>query len=217
MSKAWVRRSGLLAVACGILSACSTTPLPPGPVPPEPSRPVPSVAAKDTLYICPGMTVSNAPKADAKRKIIGYVPWVRVEGVPLMLNPAAGSCLSSGFGMRSGRMHRGLDFHAGMGSPVVAGADGIVLEALFRNDFGNMLVVDHGHGVYTRYCHLQAFADDVAAGKRVKAGEVIGYMGNTANPPVAVHLHYEMLTGIYNTPKKSFGLTAVDPFAQPPA
>ncbi|HVZ29236.1 MAG TPA: M23 family metallopeptidase, partial [Asticcacaulis sp.] len=72
-------------------------------------------------------------------------------------------------------------------------------------------------GVYTRYCHLKAFADGVAAGTHVTAGEVIGFMGNTANPPVAVHLHYEMLTGDYDTPKKSFGLTAVDPFAQPPA
>lgn len=163
------------------------------------------------------MTVSNAPEADGKRQIVGYVPWVRLEGVPLMLDPAPGSCLSSGFGMREGRMHRGLDFHAGMGSPIVAAADGVVLEAVFRNDFGNMLVVDHGHGVYTRYCHLKAFADGVAAGTHVTAGEVIGFMGNTANPPVAVHLHYEMLTGDYDTPKKSFGLTAVDPFAQPPA
>jgi murein DD-endopeptidase MepM/ murein hydrolase activator NlpD len=163
------------------------------------------------------MTVSNSPAADASRKVIAYTPQVRLNGVALILNPAPGACLSSGFGMRSGRMHSGVDYHAAMGTPIIAAADGIILEAVFRNDFGNMLIVDHGHGVYTRYCHMKAFADDMAPGARVKAGEVIGYMGNTANPPVAVHLHYEMLTGTYDTPKKSFGLTAVDPFAQPPA
>lgn len=216
MRKSWIRQGGLLIGLSAILTACSTPAPSPIPISPTPKPTLP-VAAAPTLYVCPGMTVSNAPEADDKRKIVGYLPWVRVDGVALMLNPAPGACLSSGFGPRNGRPHKGLDFHATMGAPIVAGGDGVVLEAVFRNDFGNMLVVDHGHGVYTRYCHLQAFADNLVAGTRVKAGEVIGYMGNTANPPVAVHLHYEMLTGTYDTPKKSFGLTALDPLAQPPA
>ena len=76
-----------------------------------------------------------------------------------------------------------------------------------------MLLIAHGEGVFTRYAHLSSFAPGVVAGARVASGQQIGLMGNTASYAIPIHLHYEILTGDYDTPSASFGLTPVSPFA----
>ncbi len=170
------------------------------------------VAFEPTLHVCPGMSVSNAPPADASRRVQRFARIVSVEGVRLAVNPTIGTCLSSSFGPRGRGIHKGLDFHAAAGGPILAAASGVVVERKYRDDYGNMLLIDHGHGVYTRYAHLSSFVEDVIVGAHVEAGQRIGLMGNTASYAIPIHLHYELLLGDYNNPRGSFGLTPRSPF-----
>jgi murein DD-endopeptidase MepM/ murein hydrolase activator NlpD len=167
----------------------------------------------DALVLCPRMTVSNAPAADANRLVRNFTERVTIQGVALAVNPTNGACLSSGFGARGSGMHKGIDLHSADGGPIYAAAAGIVIEKKYRDDYGNMLLIDHGNGVYTRYAHLSSFADEVNVGARVTAGQQIGMMGNTASYRIPVHLHYEVLLGDYANPRASFGLTPHSPFA----
>lgn len=169
------------------------------------------------LSLCPGLSVSNAPPADAARALSNYAPIVNVNGVALAVNPTLGACLSSGFGPRGARTHRGVDYHSQVGGPVMAAASGAIVEMLYRDDFGNMLLIDHGAGVFTRYAHLATFQQGLTVGSRVSAGDRIGLMGNTASYPLPIHLHYEVLRGDYANPRRSFGLEAASPFAFPAA
>jgi murein DD-endopeptidase MepM/ murein hydrolase activator NlpD len=104
--------------------------------------------------------------------------------------------LSAGFGERedpfngSDEFHTGLDISADKGRPVYATAAGKVESAAYSGAYGNMLVVDHGFGLMTRYAHLSGFA--VKVGQRVQRGTVVGYVGATGRATGA-HLHYEVL------------------------
>jgi murein DD-endopeptidase MepM/ murein hydrolase activator NlpD len=173
------------------------------------------IAFEQKLALCPGMTISNAPDKDAAGDVANFAALVEANGLPLAVNPTHGACLSSGFGPRGARTHRGVDYHSATGGPILAAAPGTIIELKYRDDYGNMLLIDHGHGVYTRYAHLSAFQKGLAVGSKVEAGDQIGLMGNTAGYPLPIHLHYEVLTGDYNTPKASFGLEARDPFDFP--
>lgn len=108
--------------------------------------------------------------------------------------PAAG-WLSSGFGGRTDpfngddSFHPGIDISADYGSPVYATADGRVESAAYSGNYGNLVVIDHGFGITTRYGHLSRFA--VRAGQTVKRGDLIGYVGSTGRSTSA-HLHYEV-------------------------
>lgn len=165
-----------------------------------------------SLSVCPDMTVTNAPAVDSSRLVKAFAPEINVDGVHLALDPTPGACLSSGFGERGGRPHLGIDFSSPHGGEIHAGGDGVIREMKYRDDYGNMVLIDHGGGVYTRYAHLASFQKGLAVGRRVHQGDLIGLMGNTAGYPVPVHLHYEILTGDYDTPKASFGLTPHNPF-----
>jgi murein DD-endopeptidase MepM/ murein hydrolase activator NlpD len=87
--------------------------------------------------------------------------------------------------------HQGLDISLEKGSPVFATADGTVESAAYNGDYGNLIVLEHGFGLTTRYGHLSGFA--VKAGQPVKRGDVIGYVGATGRA-TGPHLHYEILT-----------------------
>jgi murein DD-endopeptidase MepM/ murein hydrolase activator NlpD len=167
---------------------------------------VASKAFETALSLCPGMEIHNAPAADASRRVLHYAQTVNVQGVKLAVDPTHGTCLSSGFGLRGSEMHKGIDFYDRLGGQILAGADGKVIEMKYRDDYGNMVLLDHGHGVYTRYAHMSAFAKGLAVGSQVQAGQMLGLMGNTASYPIPIHLHYELLLGDYNNPKQSFGL-----------
>lgn len=168
------------------------------------------------LELCPRMTVSNAPQS-ADGFVSAFKPLVTVKGVRVATFPTPGACMSSGFGPRSDRLHKGVDYHADIGVPVLSGGEGTVLEMKYRDDYGNMLLIDHGGGVYTRYAHLASFAKGLTPGVSVKAGEQLGLMGNSASYAIPMHLHYELLVGDYANPKGSFGLEAVDPLSFPTA
>ena len=104
--------------------------------------------------------------------------------------------LSSRFGYRadpftgSQGLHPGLDISTDKGRPVVATADGVVESAGWNGNYGNLLVIDHGFGVKTRYGHLASFV--AKAGSRVQRGDLVGYVGATGRTTGA-HLHYEIL------------------------
>jgi murein DD-endopeptidase MepM/ murein hydrolase activator NlpD len=103
--------------------------------------------------------------------------------------------LSSAYGNRrdpfsgDASFHPGLDISAGHGQPVVATADGTVTTAANSGNYGNLVVIDHGFGLGTRYGHLSRFA--VMQGQRVSRGDVIGYVGSTGRS-TSSHLHYEV-------------------------
>lgn len=168
------------------------------------------------LELCPRMSVSNAP-ANADGVVSAFKPIVDVKGVRVATFPTPGACMSSGFGTRSSRLHKGLDYHADIGVPVLAGGDGTIIEMKYRDDYGNMILIDHGGGVYTRYAHLASFVKGVTPGASVKAGDQLGLMGNSASYAIPMHLHYELLLGDYANPKGSFGLQPADPLSFPAA
>ena len=88
------------------------------------------------------------------------------------------------------RPHYGVDLAAPRGTPVVAAANGVVTVAGQEGGYGNLVIINHGHGITTRYGHLNRFASNLHAGSIVKQGQVIAYVGSTglASGP---HLHYE--------------------------
>jgi murein DD-endopeptidase MepM/ murein hydrolase activator NlpD len=109
--------------------------------------------------------------------------------------PATG-WLSSTFGRRTDPFtgapgyHEGIDISADTGEPVRATADGTVLTARYNGNLGNMVLLDHGFGIGTRYGHLSRLA--VREGQAVRKGDTIGYVGSTGRS-TSPHLHYELL------------------------
>ncbi|MFS8666241.1 MAG: peptidoglycan DD-metalloendopeptidase family protein, partial [Limnochordales bacterium] len=97
--------------------------------------------------------------------------------------------ISSRFGPRWGRMHQGLDIAVPTGTPVRAAAAGTVTYAGAMGGYGNIVTIDHGNRVETRYAHNSRIV--VRVGQRVKRGEVIAYSGNTGNS-TGPHLHFEI-------------------------
>jgi murein DD-endopeptidase MepM/ murein hydrolase activator NlpD len=128
--------------------------------------------------VCPGLTVPDGA-------------WAR---------PSAG-ILTSGFGPRWGSQHAGIDLAGPRNSPVYAAAAGTVLTAactsaycdrdgnLDLGGYGNLVELDHGAGVTTRYAHLSGYT--VTPGQQVAAGALLGFQGSTGNS-TGVHLHFEV-------------------------
>jgi murein DD-endopeptidase MepM/ murein hydrolase activator NlpD len=95
----------------------------------------------------------------------------------------------SGFGMRWGRLHEGIDIAASTGTPIWAAAAGTVIHAGWLGGYGNLVVVDHGNGLATAYAHASAIL--VGVGQTVAQGEVISLVGSTGNSS-GPHLHFEV-------------------------
>ena len=111
------------------------------------------------------------------------------------VQPVARMDYTSNFGIRSdpfrgtAAMHAGVDIRGPIGTPVYATADGLVAESQRRGGYGNLVELDHGKGIATRYGHLSRLL--VSAGTRVKRGQIIGLMGSTGRS-TGSHLHYEV-------------------------
>ncbi len=116
----------------------------------------------------------------------------------LMKTPINGARLSSPFGMRKhpidgfNKMHRGTDFAAPMGTPIMASGDGVVKKAAWCGGGGNCVVIRHNSTYQTVYAHMSKFAKGIRSGIRVKQGQVIGYVGSTGKS-TGPHLHYEVI------------------------
>ena len=119
--------------------------------------------------------------------------WIRANSAP-NLWPVEGQVTGS-FGERidpfngEGAFHSGVDISANVGSPVIAPADGTITFADFLGGYGRAVMLDHGHGISTRYGHLSSFA--VTAGQYVHRGDTIGYVGQSGRS-TGPHLHYEV-------------------------
>ncbi|HVF13496.1 MAG TPA: peptidoglycan DD-metalloendopeptidase family protein [Acidimicrobiales bacterium] len=108
-----------------------------------------------------------------------------------MVWPASGA-VTSGFGMRWGRLHSGIDIGAGYGAPIRAAQSGTVILAGYNGGYGNCVVIDHGNGLSTLYGHMSSV--DVSEGQSVDAGDYIGDVGSTGNS-TGPHLHFETRVG----------------------
>ena len=116
----------------------------------------------------------------------------------LMKTPINGARLSSPFGMRKhpidgfNKMHRGTDFAAPMGTPIMASGDGVIKKAGWCGGGGNCVVIKHNSTYQTVYAHMSKFAKSIRSGVRVKQGQIIGFVGSTGKS-TGPHLHYEVI------------------------
>jgi len=116
----------------------------------------------------------------------------------LMKTPVNGARLSSAFGMRKhpidgyNKMHKGTDFAAPMGTPIMASGDGVITRAKWCGGGGNCIQIKHNSTYETVYAHMKSFARGIRQGIRVKQGQIIGYVGSTGNS-TGPHLHYEVI------------------------
>jgi murein DD-endopeptidase MepM/ murein hydrolase activator NlpD len=170
------------------------------------------------------VTFVNAGKrhvAVRHRDASGNVEYYTADGRPLrkafLRTPVEFSRISSRFSMGRmhpilGRMraHRGVDYAAPTGTPIMASGNGVVTFRGWQGGYGNTIIIDHGNRKTTLYAHLSRFANGVQRGQRVRQGQVIGFVGATglATGP---HLHYEFrINGVHRDP-----LTVVLPPAEP--
>mgnify|MGYP001490404396 CR=1 FL=1 len=116
----------------------------------------------------------------------------------LMKTPINGARLSSPFGMRKhpidgfNKMHRGTDFAAPTGTPIMASGSGTIKKAGWCGGGGNCVVIKHNSTYQTVYAHMSKFAKGIKKGIRVKQGQTIGYVGSTGKS-TGPHLHYEVI------------------------
>ncbi len=116
----------------------------------------------------------------------------------LMRTPIDGARISSGYGRRKhpvlgyNKMHRGTDFAASRGTPIYAAGDGVIERAGPNRSYGNYIRIRHNSTYKTAYAHLRGYAKGIRRGRRVKQGQVIGYVGSTGRS-TGPHLHYEVM------------------------
>lgn len=134
--------------------------------------------------------------------------------------PVEFSRISSNFNLRrlhpihrTVRPHRGIDYAAPTGTPVMAAGDGVVVTASRHQANGNYVIIRHGEQYQTKYLHLHRFGRGIRSGTRVRQGQIIGYVGMTgwATGP---HLHYEFLVnGVHQNPR-TVSLPQAEPIAE---
>jgi murein DD-endopeptidase MepM/ murein hydrolase activator NlpD len=154
------------------------------------------VSSLDQLYALRTTALSGAASTGiflGLTRNVTTADWMRANSAP-NLWPVEGPVTGS-FGERidpfngEGAFHSGIDISAAYGQAVMAPADGIVTFADFMGGYGRAIIVDHGHGITTRYGHLANFA--VVPGQTVHRGDTIGYVGLSGRS-TGPHLHYEV-------------------------
>jgi len=116
----------------------------------------------------------------------------------LMKTPINGARLSSGFGMRRhpilgySLLHKGTDFAAPPGTPIMAAGDGVIVRAGGFGSYGNYVRIRHSDGYETAYAHMSRFGRGIRPGVSVRQRQIIGYVGTTGRS-TGPHLHYEVL------------------------
>jgi murein DD-endopeptidase MepM/ murein hydrolase activator NlpD len=183
-----------------------------GPVsaPDAPAAEEPVPAARENLAALPARLTTIGGDAERQERSLRELQEYFDDRQSLLAStpsiwPTAG-WLTSEFGVRldpvsaDRKMHEGLDIATPHGQPVVAPSDGTVVFKGWEGGYGNVLVIDHGYGVKTRYGHLSQIL--VNLGDRVKRGARIAAVGNTGKS-TGPHLHYEVrLNGIPDNPRK---------------
>jgi murein DD-endopeptidase MepM/ murein hydrolase activator NlpD len=130
----------------------------------------------------------------------------RLQALMIPNSPPVSGPVGSGFGIRSdpitGRpaLHTGLDFPAETGTPIHAAAGGLVLESKWHPEYGQIVEIDHGNGLSTRYAHCSKVL--VSAGSLVKRGQPVALIGTTGRS-TGPHLHFEVLVdGVPQDPRR---------------
>jgi len=149
---------------------------------PERGAVVAPATHKSVVRKAPAKKPAKRASRAAVRKAAPVARWVR---------PCGGS-LTSGYGMRWGRMHRGIDFGASYGSPIFAAAAGYVSFAGPQSGYGRLVTIKHATGHTTAYGHMSRTV--VRQGQRVSAGQVIAYVGSEGRS-TGPHLHFEVRIG----------------------
>jgi murein DD-endopeptidase MepM/ murein hydrolase activator NlpD len=154
-------------------------------------------------------TAKGKPFTAVRFERDGKAEYFTAEGRPLkksfIRSPIQYARLSSRFGTRrhpvlgTQRMHKGVDYAAPSGTPIMAAGDGRVVSAGWQGGYGNAVVIDHGRGHTTLYAHMSRTAK-LKRGDRVSQGQVIGYVGSTGMS-TGPHLHYEFrVNGVHRNP-----------------
>lgn len=163
-------------------------------------------SSMDTLYALKNTALTGAASVGISMGLTRNsttADWIRANSAP-NLWPVEGQITGS-FGERidpfngEGAFHSGVDISASLGSAVIAPADGVVTFADFLGGYGRAVMIDHGHGISTRYGHLGSFA--VTSGQYLHRGDTIGYVGLSGRS-TGPHLHYEVR--INDTPVNPF-------------
>ena len=98
------------------------------------------------------------------------------------------------------RPHRGTDFAARRGTPINSAGNGVISHVGYKSGYGKTIIINHGSGYKTLYAHMHGYARGMSRGKRIKQGDVIGYVGSTGLS-TAPHLHYEFrINGVHHNP-----------------
>jgi murein DD-endopeptidase MepM/ murein hydrolase activator NlpD len=179
----------------------TTVPLPPKQRPRQASaHPGQPISAEDGIggplepIVDEGLMMQRAEAALDRlqriRKSAGFVPLGEPISGPIEVTSPFGERPDPFLGVLA--MHTGLDLRAHTGDAVEATAAGIVTKAEREGSYGNLVEIDHGNGLQTRYGHLSGFA--VTAGQKVKIGQTVGYVGSTGRS-TGSHLHYETRVG----------------------
>ena len=171
----------------------------------EPAAPPARTAAGGPLVAAGSAEASADLRADRDFRGL-FTAWKKMDGptaggigrgaiaIP-SVQPVGHMALTSNFGIRSdpfrgsAAMHAGVDIRGPIGTPIYATADGIVAEAGRRGGYGNLVEINHGKGIATRYGHTSRML--VSIGQRVTRGQVIALMGSTGRS-TGSHLHYEV-------------------------
>jgi murein DD-endopeptidase MepM/ murein hydrolase activator NlpD len=154
-----------------------------------PERAAPVAVPAPTATRANAVSRQAPPRPVAQRASRSRTRAARV--APAWVRPAHGP-LTSHFGYRWGKLHKGIDIGAPWGSPIYAASDGVVTYAGPRNGYGRLVTIRHAGGFVTAYGHMSRFA--VHAGQHVTAGQVIAYVGS-AGHSTGPHLHFEVRVG----------------------
>lgn len=159
------------------------------------------VAVAAAQAALPAHTMTAAPRKPAFLRQAQAVTADAASARPAVLiafrDPVPGAEIDSPFGLRqlpwegAGRLHAGIDLLAPAGAPVLAAADGVVIRVGQDPGYGRFIDVRHAAGLTSRYAHMARFEAGLAAGKAVKAGAPIGFVGSTGSSTGA-HLHFEI-------------------------
>src|SRR5512146_1500279 len=162
----------------------------------EDVRPEQYAETLDQLYALRTSALAGVATAGIglnRERMASLADWIRAAAAPTLW-PVEGRITSS-FGERidpfngEGAFHSGVDISSPFGHAIIAPADVVVTFADFMRGYGRLVMVDHGHGISTRYGHMSAFA--VAVGQTIHRGDVIGYVGASGRV-TSPHLHYEV-------------------------
>lgn len=160
-----------------------------------------TVKTGDLLFVA--LDVRGTPKSFYRfKRRDGTIDWYDQSGSTarkfLMKTPINGARLSSGYGFRQHPilgytlLHKGTDFAAPIGTPILAAGDGVIERAGGFGTYGNYVRIRHSDGYETAYAHMSRFGHGVRAGAQVRQQQVIGYVGVTGRS-TGPHLHYEVL------------------------